>query len=278
MPVVLAAALLTGASADPVAWGAQAHRLVARVATSRLTPAAGRAVRTLLDGATLADVATWADAEADRDPQTAPWHYVNIPADAAAYDRVRDCPIPRSANGRASAGPNPRWRNCVVDRILYYEERVTNAALTRPERAEALKFLVHLVGDVHQPFHTIDVARGGNRLNVTAFGSANCAPRGASPYACTLHGVWDSTLVAHHRFDDNRYVAELEREIAGERWTAGGAPADWANESHALARSAMLQPGADVDEAYYRAELPVIEERLARAGLRLAAMLNRLLG
>ena len=152
-------------------------------------------------------------------------------------------------------------------------------ALGRAERAEALKFLVHLVGDVHQPFHAIDVARGGNGLGVTAFGSTNCAPRGASPFSCTLHGVWDSTLVAHRRLNDDRYIAELEREHAEYGWKAGaGSPADWANESHAIAKKALLPAGGIVDEAYFRGHLHVIDEQLMRAGLRLAALLNKRLG
>jgi hypothetical protein len=246
------------------------------VAASRLTPAASRAVRSLLEGADLADISTWADAEEDRDPQTAPWHYVNIPAEAPGYSRERDCPAP---NARGRGGRPDSWRNCVVDRILYNEERVANRALTRAERAVALKFLVHLVADVHQPFHAIDVARGGNRIDVVAFGSTNCAPRGATPFACNLHGVWDSTLVLHRRLNDDRYAAELEREIARNGWNAGsGTPVDWANESHAIAKKVLLSSGAAVDESYFRAQLPVIDERLALAGLRLAAVVNRLVG
>ena len=270
---VAGAVLLASSSADVVAWGSQAHRLVARVAATRLTPVASRTVRSLLDGASLADVSTWADREEDRDPRTSPWHYVNIPAAADSYVRDRDCPAP--AEGRGSR-PD-RWRNCVVDRILYNQERLENSALARADRATALKFLVHLVADVHQPFHAIDVARGGIRIDVVAFGSTNCAPRGAKPFDCNLHGVWDSSLVLRRRLTDARYVAELEQKIAQNRWSAGsGTPADWANESHIIARTAVLPPGATVDEAYYRAHLPVIDERLARAGLRLAAVINRL--
>jgi len=274
--VGLTVALAAGASVGTSAWGGQAHRLVARVAASHLTPVAGRAVRSLLDGASLADVSVWADQEEDRDPQTSSWHYVNIPAEAASYARERDCPV---SNGRGRRGQPDSWRNCVVDRILYNEERVANRALTRAERAAALKFLVHLVADVHQPLHAIDLARGGNRIDVVAFGSTNCAPRGATPFACNLHGVWDSTLVLHRRLNDDRYVAELEREIARNGWSAGnGTPADWANESHAIAKRVLLSAGGAVDESYFRAHLPVIDERLARAGLRLAAVVNRLVG
>ena len=85
-----------------------------------------------------------------------------------------------------------------------------------------------------------------------------------------------STLIAHRGLDDPRYVAALEEEIKQNRWDAvpTGVPADWAVESFLLAKAALLPPHANVDEAYYRAQIPVIDKRLALAGLRLAALLN----
>jgi hypothetical protein len=79
------------------------------------------------------------------------------------------------------------------------------------------------------------------------------------------------------RLSDQQYVAELERQIRQRRWdeVAIGSPAEWAMESHALAKAALLPSGGSVDEAYYRARIPVVDERLALGGLRLAAWLNR---
>ena len=75
-----------------IAWGGQGHRLVGLIAAERLTPAARQQVRTLLDGQTLADVASWADSITGEQVQTSYWHYLNIPPDARGYDRDRDCP------------------------------------------------------------------------------------------------------------------------------------------------------------------------------------------
>jgi hypothetical protein len=255
-------ALLVLASVNAGAWGAQGHRLVALVAARRLAPAARENVTWLLGDETLADVSSWADLYRSGNTQTALWHYLNIPPGATGYDRDRDCPL---QPGVTAGSRDDVWRDCAVDRILYSRARLADASLDRADRAVALKFLVHFVGDLHQPFHALGVERGGNGIPVSAFGS---------PY--NLHSVWDSALIAHRGLDDLRYVAALEEEITRNRWNEvpTGAPAEWAVESFLLAKAALLPPHAHVDEAYYRAQIPVIDKRLALAGLRLAALLN----
>ena len=263
--------VIAGAQVSTNAWGAQGHRLIARIAEGRLTPVAGQNVRWLLDGASLADVATWADAQEDELRQTSSWHYVNIPATAAGYDRNRDCP---RQPGTAPGSRADRWRDCVVDRILYAESQVADVALDRAGRATALKFLVHLVGDVHQPFHAIGDDRGGNGVPVTLFGSANCGGSGTAP--CTLHRIWDTGLLARRRLNDQRYLASLDGLVQTRaRRDVGGAPAEWARESRDIARAALLRPDADAGDTYYATYIGVIDERLAIAGLRLAQLLNQ---
>ena len=93
-------------------------------------------------------------------------------------------------------------------------------------------------------------------------------------HPCNLHGAWDSGLIQHTGMGRDEYVAHLERLISDEHLTAGGNPADWANESHGYAQSAWLADGAKIDENYYRKEIKVVDKRLALAGLRLAAVLN----
>jgi len=268
-PLVVAIA----ASAPPVAaWGPQGHRLVARIAEGRLTPVARQNVRWLLDAAPLADVASWADAQVNELRQTGPWHYVNIPNGAAHYERDRDCP---RQPGVAAGSRADRWRDCIVDRILYTEAQLADVALDRADRATALKFLVHLVGDIHQPLHALADGRGGNDIPVTLFGSATCG-EGSRKAPCNLHGIWDSGLMGHRGMSDQRYLASLEGLVqARAQKGAGGTPAEWARESHDVARSALLRANADVDETYYRNHIGVVDERLAAAGLRLALMLNR---
>jgi hypothetical protein len=261
------------ASVTPQGWGAQGHRLVALVAADRLTPAARQNVTWLLGDESLADVSSWADQYLEGNTQTALWHYLNIPPSATGYDRDRDCPL---QPGVTAGARNDTWRDCVVDRILYSKARLGDLTLDRADRAVALKFLVHFVGDLHQPFHALGVERGGNGILVSAFGSEGTTrPDGSiSPY--NLHAIWDSVLVAHRALDDSHYVAALEDEIKQNRWdvTPTGVPSEWAVESFLLAKAALLPQRANVDEAYYRAQIPVVDKRLALAGVRLAAVLN----
>ena len=262
------------ASTTLQAWNPQGHRLVALLATNHLAPMARQNVAWLLGDSSPADVAVWADQYREDNIQTSWWHFINIPPDATSYDRDRDCP--RQA-GVLAGGRGDRWRDCIVDRILYNQVRLANTSLDRVDRAVALKFLVHLIGDLHQPFHALGVERGGNDIPVSAFGSATCSYEDGTPYPCNLHGIWDTVLIAHRGLNDQQYLAELERQIKQRRWdeVAIGSPAKWAMESHALAKVALLPPGGVVDEAYYRAQIPVVDERLALGGLRLAAWLNR---
>ncbi len=99
------------------------------------------------------------------------WHYLNIPPEASGYDRDRDCPRQPGTN---AGSRGDRWRDCVVDRIGYWEERLGNPKLDRADRATALKYIVHFIGDLHQPFHALGVGRGGNDVNVRVFGQVDC--------------------------------------------------------------------------------------------------------
>jgi hypothetical protein len=263
--------LAVGASSARLqAWSAQGHRLVADLAAERLTPAARRNVEALLGPESLADVSSWADRYLDGVRQTFYWHFLNIPPDATSYDRDRDCPEqPAIAGFRAAA-----WRDCAVDRILYNKERLADTTLDRADRAIALKFLVHFVGDLHQPFHALGVGHGGNDIPVSVFGSETCGS-----YPCNLHSVWDGSLIAHRGLNDARYLVVLNELIAKSDWSSrpAGTPDQWAMESHGVAKAALVPQHGVVDEAYYRAHISSVEQRLAQAGVRLAAYLNEVL-
>jgi hypothetical protein len=257
-----AAALVFVLAASVETWGPQGHRLVAMVAANHLTPAARQNVKWLLGNDTLPGIAVWADAYvAAGHRETAPWHYVNIPANGSAYVSSRDCPR----------------GDCVVDRIRDNQARLANRSLGRADRAMALKFVVHLVGDLHQPFHAIGVERGGNGIPISVFGSSTCGRGDPSRSSCNLHGLWDSELIGHRRLRDGAYAAELERQIKARRLAASGSPAEWAMESHALAKTALLPAGGEAGEPYYREHIAQIDERLALGGLRLARLLDEAL-
>jgi hypothetical protein len=262
---------LVATTAKVGAWNAQGHRLVALIADQRLTPVARRNVAWLLGPESLADVSSWADRYLEGAYQTFYWHFLNIPPEATSYDRDRDCP---RQPGVAAGTRADVWRDCAMDRIAYNRARLADTALDRADRAIALKFLVHLVGDLHQPFHALGVGRGGNDIPVRVFGSDTCGNR-----ACELHGLWDGGLIGHRNLDDEHYVAALRDLVARRQWEnqPPGTPAEWAMQSHALAKAALLPEHGAADEAYYRAHIDVVDQRLALAGVRLAAILNEIL-
>ncbi len=203
---VLLMILVGAASARVSAWGAQGHRLVALIATERLTPIV-IAHRNLEDEKFMAELRD----QIEKNKWTS--RSVGVPADwamqshdlanaallpprATSYDRDRDCPL---QPGVTAGSRNDKWRDCAVDRITYNKERVADATLDRADRAVALKFLVHIVGDLHQPFHALGVGRGGNDVLVNIFGEEYC---GSNP--CNLHGVWDGALIAHRNLETMR--------------------------------------------------------------------------
>ncbi|WP_419804267.1 S1/P1 nuclease [Terriglobus sp.] len=264
---LLCAALLPCTATPAHAWGPQGHKLVAMVAMEHLTPVAKRNVRALLGKETLADVASWPDVYRPLETQTGPWHYVDIP-EGGSYERDRDCP---TQPGVKAGAPNDKWRDCVVDRILFFEGRLGDTSLDPADRATALKYLVHFVGDIHQPLHTTGFEKGGNGIHVSVFGNETCGK-----YPCNLHSVWDSGLILHRELSDMQYLSLLNHEFAAQPPGAGlDDPAAWANEGNALVPNLMLPEGGAVDQAYFDREIPVVDRRLELAGLRLAAILNR---
>jgi hypothetical protein len=220
----------------------------------------------LLGNDDLAEVANWADEIKSARPETAGWHFVDIPRSANGFSESRDCYSPQHASAD--------HHNCVVDRIEMFQQVLGNKAASREQHIEALKFLVHLVGDLHQPLHAVGEARGGNEIRVVEFGSSQCGSR-----PCNLHFVWDIGLIGHRKISEKQCVARVEGIISREGLSQQPrtSPEDWANESFELAKSVWLENGGAVEEAYYRANIGIIDHRLAKAGLRLASMINETL-
>jgi len=263
----VAACALTMLLATPAgwAWGREGHRLTALVAEQYLTHEAKSQIAELLHGETLADIASWADEYRTDHPETAKWHFVDIPGTAATFDRDRDCPV--------SSDKTSVWRDCVTDRILYFEGRLGDSSLSPKERAIALKFVVHFIGDIHQPFHAIGDARGGNDIPVRFLGSQQCGTR-----LCNLHGVWDDSFIEEHGLSEKKYTALLLQQIKDNHWErlSGGDPVAWANVSHHYAVLAEAPSGAMLMHDYVDEESKVVDSQLALGGLRLATVLNRI--
>ncbi|HKW74936.1 MAG TPA: S1/P1 nuclease [Terriglobales bacterium] len=264
------ALLLALLPAHLLAWSGKGHALVAELAESRLTPATRAELKQLLGGESLASISDWADHIKGQFPQTYSWHFVDIPENAAGFSEPRDCFHPQG-NGWKHADRH----NCVVDRIEIFAQVLGDHSAPPEARLTALKWVVHLVADVHQPLHALAEAHGGNDIELPVFGSLQCGP-----HRCNLHSAWDDALIWHADLRNRQYVQILEQLIRTEHLDrqAGGTPADWANESHAEARKILDTRPAAVDEAYYRRNIGTVNRRLALAGLRLAALLNQTLG
>ncbi len=258
---LLAALAAWGAAPAAWGWGRMAHRASAKVAESRLSPQARAAIRDLLEpGESLADASTWADEYSREVPGSASWHFVNVPTTAAHYD-PRDC----------------RPRGCVVSKIADFRAILGDRKASRRERQRALRFLVHLVQDLHQPMHVADRNdRGGNnvQLRYGRYDNTN------------LHQVWDSGLLHQGFRHENQLVRAIEALATGPEardWLKGRAE-DWADESLAVGRRAYAIPGSgatlrsgdSIGRDYERQNLPVAVDRVARSGVRLAAMLNEI--
>jgi hypothetical protein len=265
----LAAAALLFCIATPRtwAWGREGHRLTALVADNYLTPETRAAIKDLLGKDSIADVASWADEYRQEHPETAKWHFADTPSTETTYNRDRDCPV--------SSDPTSKWRDCVVDRIVYFEMRLADKSLSHDQRAEALKYLIHFIGDIHQPLHIMGDARGGNQIAVTFMGSTQCGT-----YKCNLHGVWDDEMIEHHNMNEKKYTAYLVADIQEHDWEklAGGNPPQWATASHQYAIKAFAPNGALITKEYYTEEIAVVDSQLALGGLRLARVLNTILG
>jgi len=165
------------------AWGSDGHKIVALLADAQLTPSARKQVDRLLalePGSTLASISTWADEH--RNPATASWHYVNFPRGDCNYQPERDCP-----DGK-----------CVVAAIDRQVE-VLRTNGDDEKRLNALKYVVHFIGDIHQPLHAgYGDDRGGNSYQLQAF------MRGSN-----LHAVWDTGLIKNLGLENEAVVKSL---------------------------------------------------------------------
>jgi hypothetical protein len=258
------AALLLILAAGPVRadhddfWGQLGHRIIGRVASSQLTPAARAAVRQLLPGESLGSVASWADQIRPQRPETGPWHYVNIPVWDSVFRPATVCP----------------GGDCVIAALERQLAILSDRNKPSAERAEALKWVVHLVGDMHQPLHVGDRGdRGGNDVKVTYDGKPG-----------NLHAVWDTGLLLATGVSEEQFVVRFERTIR-QRGDLGrltsGSIVDWAMESHAVSRDVaypFLPTSLDLDERYLAKVRTILEDRMLRASVRLAALLNKALG
>ncbi|KAI9853200.1 MAG: hypothetical protein M1838_000056 [Thelocarpon superellum] len=262
------------------AWGGMGHETVAFIASSLVTTETAKYCQDLLSDTSssyLASVAPWADTfrytKAGR--FSAPYHFIDAkddPPHSCGVDFERDC-------GKGG---------CVVQAIQNYTTRIQDTSLSQEDRFEALKFVIHFVGDVHQPLHDENLDLGGNDVEVTFGGTKT-----------NLHHIWDTNMLEKYTGGSDIQTAQdwaskLTQSIqSGDyssqaaSWLSGIDVTDpittsmgWASDSNAYVCSTVLPDGVDVldgaelDGDYYTSAIPVFELQIAKAGYRLAAWLN----
>lgn len=256
----IATVLILSFATQAFAWSRDGHAIVGMLAERQLRPAARAEVARLLAGEpdpTLAGVASWADdvRAAEASGKSAPWHYINFKAGDCSYVPVRDCP-----DG-----------NCVIGAINRNFLILSDRARPDAERRDALKYLVHFVGDVHQPLHsTPRDDKGGGDFQVNYQGKGS-----------NLHKVWDRLILERKKStpDDHASVLASQPALAPDATRRSNRPAvDWALESCQIVLDGNLYPPSHlIDDAYLDRHAPLAEQRLRRAGDRLADMINRAL-
>jgi hypothetical protein len=276
----LLAVLLLAAPAPALAWGYEGHKVIAAIARGYLTPA----VRVRLDALLASDAdplephdmlsaATWADTYRTAHRETSQWHFVDVELDKP--DLAAACfgfPAPAKP---ASRGPA---EDCVVGRINAFAAELADPTTPQAEKIMALKFVLHFVGDLHQPLHAADNHdRGGNCVRLALGG----------PRTTNLHSYWDTAVVEAMGTDPATVADQLRGQItpADKATWEQGDPKVWALESFDVARKTAYAinspPGCAADAApiplpagYDAAAQRAAALQLQRAGVRLALILN----
>lgn len=256
------------------AWGVVGHKTVGYIAQDRLTAEAQKAVEEILGpDQDLADVSTWADSIEKSRPETAPWHYFNLNV--------------RQPEGEYDIADVCKNHDCVVDQIRKDLGILREPFAPKREKREALKFLVHFLGDVHQPLHCADDKdRGGNEKWFRYYGYSGSGRRFTW---VNFHSFWDNLLEPKAKENPRRLASSLEKAISpsDEKAWVQGTPQDWAYESFNIARDEIYKElpegplpeknrwGRDLPEDYYSGKMrAIVDQQLERAGVRLAYLLN----
>jgi hypothetical protein len=264
--IILLVALAPGTA---FAWGSKGHAVVAEIAERGLSPNVAAQVRSLNFAAPLRDIASLPDdwradeVKGTRPGDTGALHYSNVPNDEPPFNRARDC----------------KDDQCVVAAIEKYAAILKDKTQPRDKRREALIFVVHFVGDLHQPMHSAGgkvrddttgqmvLDRGGNLVKIRLLGVET-----------NLHSAWDGLLVdwGPATVDDYAdYLMEYEMRGRSVAEIQRGTIEDWFNESHYAAVHYAYDIGnGTLGSEYAKKNSPIIHERLLRGGLRLRKVIE----
>jgi hypothetical protein len=280
---VVATLLILTLAQSAYAWGPAGHRVVAEIAQRHLTPAAQARVSSLLSGRSLADVANWPD-DLRSDPRFdkyKPLHFATVKNGVASY---RDSEKARCGDLIVAIDAFTAFLRTGSREALYAvkalsdESDGTGKGACAPQQtdpitpAEALSFLVHLMGDLHQPLHVGGTDQGGNLVSVNWM----------DKWKTNLHSTWDDEMVDFERLSYTEYARFLDHasEADVSRWQ-GGDTISWADEAVAMRPELYLFPDDSGKPAVHKISYKYIgsqrdrmREQLLKGGLRLAAVLN----
>lgn len=252
----LMAAWCVSSAVAAYGWGQKGHDVVAYIAECHLTPEAKATAETLLGGKSIVYYANWLD-NASHTPDyayTKTWHYKNIDRDENWYTaRLEE-------------------KGDIVTALEKEMKILGDETQNMEDRALALKIVVHLMGDIHQPMHMGHRSDlGGNKWPVKFFGKTN-----------KLHSVWDSSILeAGHKWSYTEWQYQIDRTDAEEeaKITESLAPSVWAKETYQYAGEIYEKTPQESNISYDEIAgwTPLIEQQLLRGGLRLAKVLNTLL-
>jgi hypothetical protein len=238
-----------------ISWGFKGHQAVATIAENHLTPQAKGSVKELLGSQSLSDVATWAD-EVRNEPafkSTAGWHFVDLPLGLSFEEFSKEV---------KAQGEDNVYGAMQKARIV-----LTHPKSTKEQKIEALKFLVHFVGDAHQPMHVSRKEdKGGNTIQVRFDNQGS-----------NLHSLWDSKLLDHQGLSVIEMSKQFDKATPAEikQWQADQ-PMQWLWESYQITTKlyAEIEKNNNIDEDYYKTHIGIIEQRIDQGGIRLAGILN----
>lgn len=240
------------AAAPALAWGKTGHRVTGAIADQYLSSAARAAIEDILGPEGLAEGSTWADfMRASPDDfwqsEASPYHYVTIP----------------QGQTYAEAGAPPQGD--AITAIARFTETLKDPRASREDKALALRFIVHIIGDLHQPLHAGDgTDRGGNDFAVTYFGRET-----------NLHSVWDRAMIDGEQLSYSEMTEWLVQKITPAdiaAWTDPN-PVVWANESAAI-RDMIYPDDPALSYRYVFDHIGIVKRRLSQGGVRVAAYLN----